>query len=667
MTVVVGTAGHIDHGKTALLRALTGIDPDRLPEERRRGMTIDVGYAHLRLPDGTDLDFVDVPGHDRLVGNMLVGAGEIEAVLLVVAANDGPRAQTIEHLELLDALGIRDGIVAITKVDMVDSRRVGEVSELVGVLLAGTSLAGSPIVPVSSVNGSGLAELSSELLWLRDRVLGHAPPAAIEDPVRLAIDRSFVIKGRGAVVTGSLRGGGLERGVLLRLVPGDRVVRARELQVHGGAVEALMGGGRVALNLAGIDASELVRGAVLTTDPRLQASSALIAELRSPRGVQRAGPGSPGRAAIGRPEVQGSTSSRAWPLPPGAAFRLHLGTEQVQATLGRGRADLVPLPDGRVVARLRLDRPIALATGDRFVLRRSAAGSPAIGGLVLDPGPPIGPARRRVNPGRLVGLASSDPIERSSALLNLHGVLDPARLSAGDRVAAPADEALWAIRLADRLIALPIAAALEAEALVAVANGARSAPLGPGISRAALRTTLVRGLRRAASVDQRSAGAIIDGLLARLVAAGRLEREGDLLREPGALATLQPAVIAAMDRLEQALAIATPPALATAVLASGCPPEGVRALESAGRIVRLDDDLAYAASQYGELARTALAMARQAALTPSAYRDATGTSRKYVMAILEELDRRGILRRTADGHVPGPRAGPAGEVGRTVP
>ena len=213
MTVVIGTAGHIDHGKTALLRALTGIDADRLPEERRRGMTIDVGYAHLRLADGTDLDFVDVPGHDRLIGNMLIGAGEIDAVLLVVAADDGPRAQTIEHLALLDALGIDLGIVALTKVDAVDAGRVEEVGQLIRERLAGSSLAGSPIVPVSSIDGRGLPELVAALTTLRDRALAARPQAPGDDaPVRLAIDRSFVIKGRGTVVTGTLRGGRLGPG-----------------------------------------------------------------------------------------------------------------------------------------------------------------------------------------------------------------------------------------------------------------------------------------------------------------------------------------------------------------------------------------------------------------------------------------------------------------------
>src|SRR5262249_2409646 len=202
MTVVIGTAGHIDHGKTTLLRALTGIDADRLPEERARGMTIDVGFAHLALDDGTELDFVDVPGHDRLVGNMLVGAGEIDAALLVVAADDGPRAQTIEHLELLDALAIRDGLAVVTQAEAVPAERVAEVVAEVAALLASRTLAGSPVVAASAVSGDGLESVLSELVRLRDRV-GIANLSA---GARLAIDRVFAIRGRGTVVTGSLRG-----------------------------------------------------------------------------------------------------------------------------------------------------------------------------------------------------------------------------------------------------------------------------------------------------------------------------------------------------------------------------------------------------------------------------------------------------------------------------
>ncbi|MEA2536443.1 MAG: selenocysteine-specific elongation factor, partial [Chloroflexota bacterium] len=195
MTVVVGTAGHLDHGKTTLLRALTGIDADRLPEERRRGMTIDVGYAHLALPDGTELDFVDVPGHDRLVGNMLVGAGEIDAALLVVAADDGPRAQTLEHLELLDALGIRHGIGIVTKSDLAGETRTAAVAGEVVELLGRSTLAGSRVLAVSSSSRAGLDVLHAALLDMRDRVM--ADRADRQSPgVRMAIDRVFSVKGR---------------------------------------------------------------------------------------------------------------------------------------------------------------------------------------------------------------------------------------------------------------------------------------------------------------------------------------------------------------------------------------------------------------------------------------------------------------------------------------
>ncbi len=646
MTVVIGTAGHIDHGKTALLRALTGIDADRLPEERRRGMTIDVGYAHLRLADGTDLDFVDVPGHDRLVGNMLVGAGEVQAALLVIAADDGPRAQTLEHLALLDGLQIREGIVAVTKVDLVDDARLAEVTERVRALLSGTSLEAAPIIPVSSLSGQGVADLANQLVGLRDRVLAASPASPPGAPVRLAIDRSFVIKGRGSVVTGSLRGGRLERGVLLRLVPGEREVRARELQVHGAAVEAVEGGGRVAVNLASIEVEELPRGSVLTTDPGLRASATMVAVLE---------PG--GRIA------------RATELAPGAVFRLHLGTAQAAARIGRGRFDLVPLDAGWFVARIRLDRPIALADDDRFVLRRTAA-SPVIGGRVLDAEPPAGPARRRASRELIADLAAEAPIERARALVALHGVLELRRVDpGGDTIeregpAALEDAALDAVRLAGRLVARSVVTTLEDQALVAVAAAADPARGVPGVSRAELRTALVRALRRAASVDGRLAGAIVDGLLGALVAGGRLSRDGDRLRLPGAPGAPPVAPVAAMDRLERLLSTPGPPSIRAALRLSGCSPEGLRALETAGRVIRIEADLAYAAPAYRDLAALALRLAAAGPLTPAAYRDAAGTSRKYVMAILEDLDRRGILRRTPAGHLPGPRAAVVAAIGQ---
>ncbi len=405
MAVVVGTAGHIDHGKTTLLRALTGMDADRLPEERSRGMTIDVGYAHMGLPDGGSLDFVDVPGHDRLVGNMLVGAGEIDAVLLVVAADDGPSAQTVEHLELLDALGLRDGLAAVTKADLSGEARAREVARAVEGLLGRTTLAGAPVHVVGSLTGAGIDGLRAALRDLAGRVAARlASERAASGGPRLAVDRAFGVRGRGVVVTGSLRGGRLAVGDVLRLVPGDREARVREVQAHGIAVGG-SDGGRTALLLAGVDLAQARRGTVLTTDPAVVATSRLMAALRAPADLAPAG------RAQGAPRVPADR----------ARLRLHLGTAQAEALVLRGPREAIDLSDGSSVAILRLEEPIACAPGDRFALRRPSPASAAGGGAVLDPEPPRGISRRRLTPGRAAALAASP--RDASARLDLHGSL----------------------------------------------------------------------------------------------------------------------------------------------------------------------------------------------------------------------------------------------------
>jgi selenocysteine-specific elongation factor len=581
MTIVVGTAGHIDHGKTTLLRALTGIDADRLPEERRRGMTIDVGYAHLTLDDGTVIDFVDVPGHDRLVGNMLVGAGEIDAALLVVAADDGPRAQTLEHLALLDALAISHGLVVATKVDAVPPERVAEVVSEVERELAGTSLAGAPVIAASGVTGVGLADVRAALIRLTEEIpLSDRPPT-------LAIDRVFSVKGRGAVVTGTLRGGPLSPRTDLRLVPGDRTVRIREIQVHGARVDAVEGGGRTALNLGGLDADTLRRGMVLTADADVVVTDRVLAAF-------------------------------AEPVADRARGRVHVHTAAVDGTIGRSGRDALTLRDGRAAGIVRLGEPVALRPGDRFVLRRGSSVGP-VGGVVLDPRPPRGISRRRQTVERVSALAAGD----TGARLDLHGMID-------------------------RRIAPDVLAAAEEAMLLAV---------GDASTVAAARAAAGRALRRLVSVRREDVDPAAAAVLAHAVASGGLTREGDTVRRPGvAASTEDPASTAAMDRLEAALATVAPPSLTDAARAAGCPPGGIRGLEIAGRIVVLEPDLAYAMTTYRDLAARALAMATERPLTPAAFRDATGTSRKYVMAILEDLDRRAILRRTPQGHVPGPRA-----------
>jgi selenocysteine-specific elongation factor len=578
VTVVVGTAGHIDHGKTTLLRALTGIDADRLPEERRRGMTIDVGYAHLTLDDETAVDFVDVPGHDRLVGNMLVGAGEIDAAMLVVAADDGPRAQTLEHLALLDALGMHPGLVVVTKIDVVEPARILTVVAEVRAMLGGAV----PVIAASGVTGDGLPAVRAALADLiRGVTLTAGPPS-------LAIDRVFSVKGRGSVVTGSLRGGPLARGDVLRLVPGPGAARIREVQVHGAAHDRVEGGGRTALNVTGVEPASLARGAVLTADPEVVASDRLLAAFP--------GPATP------------ADRSR---------WRLHLGTAAVDAAVGRSGRDAI---DGYGI--VRLGAPVAVRPGDRFLLRRS--GVAPIGGTVVDALPARGTARRRQTPERVAALAAGMP----GARLDLHGAL----------------VADGTVRLAT-----DVAAVAAAAATAVVQDG--PAPL------VAARGAAAKALRRAVSLGQAEAATAAANVVDELVKDGRLVRDGDTVRRPGAEPdATDPAVLAAMDRLEAALDVDAPPPLGAAAQAAGCPPDGIRALERASRIVVLESDLAYAMPAYQRLAARAIAMARREPLLPAAFRDATGTSRKYVMAILEDLDRRALLRRTPDGHVPGPRA-----------
>jgi selenocysteine-specific elongation factor len=606
MSVVVGTAGHIDHGKTTLLRALTGIDADRLPQEKARGMTIDVGYAHLALPDGDVLDFVDVPGHDRLVGNMLVGAGEIDAAMLVVAADDGPRAQTVEHLALLEALGIDRAIVVVTKTDVLggDEARLAAVHARLAMMLAGTTLSGAPLVDVSATTGEGLERLRAELIRLRGQV---APlVAAREGPPRLAIDRVFTIRGRGTVATGSLRGGSLARGDAVRIEPGGLVARIREIQARKRSVDRAEDG-RTALNLAGVEPGSLHRGMVVVpaTDRVLVASDRLLVAIRSPT------------------------------PRPGSSLRLHVGTAEAGAMVARGRRERAEL--GReTTALLRLDRPVAALAGDVFALR--GGGIVAAGGRVLDVRPPRGPSRRRVTPERLERLASAaTPGDRAAARLDLHAaVLEPD----GD------------VRLA-----ADVGGMLDAAAVAAVLDHHADEPDSAGMSIADLRPALVRLLRRAAAIDARSAVRVVERRIDGLVGSGQLAREGDRLRDPRRAGGVPPFVAAAMDRLEQALAVNAPPGLADATRSTGCPPDGVRELVASGRIVRLEPDLAYAASTFRALETLAVGMARDRPLTPAAFRDATGTSRRYVMVLLDEFGRRGLLVRTDAGHVPGPRAG----------
>ena len=395
--MILATAGHIDHGKTALVRALTGVDADRLPEEKRRGLTIDLGFAYTTLPDGTELGFVDVPGHERFLPNMLAGVLSIDRVLLIVAADDGPKPQTLEHLEILDLIGVPEVTGVVTKNDRVDAARRDAVVAEVASLLAASGFAAAPILAVSSRTGDGIAALAahlSERAALADHARAAKPP---EGGFRLPIDRVFTLPGIGTVATGTAANGSVARGDRLVLSPRGIEVRVRGVHAHNRPVKSASAGDRCALNIAGNfpDGAEPGRGDWLVA-PELHAPTGRIdVALR----VSRAAPAR---------------------LRSGLPVHVHLGTEDRVARVAvLGQSVLAPGEEGFV--QLDLDRPIGALWGDRLVLRDHAALRTLAGGRVVDPFPP---RRGRARPERLATLGAlreSDPGTALEQLLRLNG------------------------------------------------------------------------------------------------------------------------------------------------------------------------------------------------------------------------------------------------------
>ena len=508
--LVVGTAGHIDHGKSTLVEALTGVDPDRLQEEKARGITIDLGFAPYRHGD-TQLAFVDVPGHERFVRNMLAGASGIDCVLLVVAADESVMPQTREHFDICRLLGVTGGIVALTKADLVDEETLELVRLETRDLVAGSFLAGAPLVPVSARTGAGLDDLRRELAALAAGV-----PGGRESGIpRLPIDRAFSVKGFGTVVTGTQASGVIEAEGELTLLPAGRRVKVRGMQVHGDPQPRSRAGQRVAFNLAAVGVDDLQRGDTLTTAGGLCTAVRFDARVTLLAGVR--------------------------PLKYGARVRFHQGTSEVMARLAigaarpaarRGPGDAakeppafpgVLEPGGSAFARLHLERPVALTRGDRFVLR---AYSPMVtigGGVVLDPAPPTGRLRSAAGFERLRDLDAVDDDETAALImvreaggagLNL-GALAPrvgSTLAEVRRVAAMLAERGAVVAMGERLVA---AAAVEAarEALLAMVDRYhRARPLEPGLPREEARERLAK----------HAGPALFDHVANALVAAGRL-------------------------------------------------------------------------------------------------------------------------------------------------
>src|SRR5256712_10368940 len=383
---VVGTAGHIDHGKSTLVKALTQIDPDRLEEEKRRGMTIDLGFAYLLLPTGRRVGIVDVPGHQRFLKSMLAGVHGMDAVMLVVAADEGPMPQTREHLAIIDLLAIQHGVVVLTKADLVDAAWLNLVREEVAGLLRGTSLQRAPIVAVSGTSGDGLDELRAAL----DAELGQTTPRPDVGRPRLPVDRSFAMAGFGTVVTGTLVGGALRQGDDLVVLPGERRVRIRGLQQHNRPVEEARPGSRTAVNLSGLDHSEVRRGDVLALPGTLPASRRLDARLVVLPGVQ--------------------------PLRHHQQLQMYHETNEVMIELNLLESDELRGGEAGWV-QLFATQPVVALDGDRFILRVPSPTATVAGGVIVDS---AARRHRRRDPAVLQDLAARERADpATSAVLEL--------------------------------------------------------------------------------------------------------------------------------------------------------------------------------------------------------------------------------------------------------
>ena len=616
---VVGTAGHVDHGKSTLVEALTGIDPDRLREEKERGMTIDLGFAWLPLPSGNEVSIVDVPGHERFVNNMVAGVGGIDLALLVVAADESVMPQTREHLAILDLLQIRRGLVAVTKQDLVDKEWLELVVSDVEELLKGTVLEGAPIVTVSATTGEGLPQLVSAI---EDLLQDMAPKRDLGRP-RLPIDRSFTMSGFGTVVTGTLTDGTLSVGQELQLVLSGKRTRVRGLQTHRNTLEQAVPGSRVAANLTGVPHQEITRGEVLTTPGWLRSTTAIDVHLRVV------------------PEAP-------HPIRHNMFVTVHTGSSEAVARL-RLLESQVAEPGAITWAQLKLDTPLAAVKGDYFVIRSNL--TTLGGGNIVD-----AHARRHRRGDRpvLERLAVMESGSERDVLLKTIEMSEPSRFQT----------------LVSRANAEPEAAKSELEAMASenlvVPLGRRA--IGPGVylytaagwasvadkARKSLETYHRQfPLRKGAPKEEvRSrlgmTSQVFSDVLLRLQEDGVVVEEGTLVRLPESL----PHLTEAQQEMAQSflkLLDSDPYSPPTDSLID---PEVLVLLADEGKVIKVSDSVVFSASAYREMVdRISAYIKERGEITVADVRDIFGTSRKYALALMEHLDHQRVTRRVGDARV----------------
>jgi len=626
---IVGTAGHIDHGKSALVRALTGTDPDRLQEERERGITIDLGFAHLELDDGTRIGFVDVPGHERFVKNMLAGIGGIDAVLLVVAADESIMPQTREHLAICELLGVDSGVVAVTKCDVVDD----EIAELVELevrdLLADSLLAEAPIVRTSATTGAGLDGLRAAL----SAVLAAAATRSESGLVRLPIDRVFTMRGFGTVVTGTLLSGRIATGDRLELLPDGTAVNVRGVQVYGEKVDAAEPGQRTAVNLQGIDVSAVARGNLLVTPGCLAPTYMIDARLHM------------------LPEHDLVHLQRV---------RFHHGAAEILCRVALLEGEPIQA-GGSGLVQLRLETPYACAPGDRFVARRYSPMLTIGGGIVLDTAPPKHRPSDDDTLALLAALESGASEDRLAALVATAGATGATEEHLRRRMFIGVEElATMAASLAAQgrllvaqqrplvLIDSGRAEALESALLTAMRAYHAAHPLAPTAPKSVLAAALPRRLPEVA----------LDAMLDDLAQRGEIRGGPDGAALAGHEVVLSPEQRRLRDGLLALYETAgwSPPAINEAWKQLGTAPDDgeqiFHLLVRQGELVRLRDDLVFRATRLAALVDEL--RSRYAAgdsFSVADFKEWTGVSRKHAIPLLEYLDQHRVTRRAGDQRV----------------
>lgn len=631
-SLIVGTAGHIDHGKSALVRALTGIDPDRLPEEKRRGITIDLGFADLEL-DGLRIGFVDVPGHERFIKNMLAGAHGIDLLALVIAADEGVMPQTREHFDICRLLGVRNGLVVITKKDLVDEEMLALVEDEARSLIDGSFLEDAPVVAVSSRNGDGMNDLKARLAELGRRL----PPRSQDFIVRLPIDRAFSMKGFGAVVTGTLISGTITEADELELLPPQWSVRVRGLQVHGKSVHEAHAGQRTAVNLAGVDTAQLERGMVLAPAGRLRPTQIVDAWVDV------------------LPSASRAVRSRA-------RVRFHIGAAEV---LGRMRVldgpAQIDAGSGGLV-QIRLEAPVVAVHGDRFILRSYSPAETIAGGVILDPFAAKHRARDLARARELLRqLLNEDRAVKFAALVR----------AAGDRGLRLNDLAAATGWTNDVLAT--VASAARKQETVSEINGvflARegldnlSGALVAELERHHKREPLARGMLRETlreKVFAHSFPEVFAGVIAKLETDGAVVSEKDIVRLSQHSVGLSEQDMALSKRIEELYlqagveAPALDDVMTRANVSAAQRPQARKLLQlllDDRKLARIQGEM-FMHSQVVEDLKTKLQTYAsqhepERLIDVPGFKDLAGVSRKYAIPLLEYFDREHITRRAGD-------------------